>query len=252
MIDLSGKIALVTGSSRGIGAGIANVLGQAGASVVINCRKLNDEAVASEKLVKQHGGKTMICPGDITDELEVKNIINTIDEKFGGVDILINNAGTSANEDIFDTSLEKWRHILDINLTSAFLCSKYALPHMKEQKWGRVIMISSVVARQGALFGHAHYCATKSGMVGMAKTLARTMAPHNVTVNSLGVGSIATPLFKNTIDLERQKRILEQIPLKRFGTPEEVGNLCAFLSSDLAAYITGAFYDINGGMVMDG
>ncbi len=252
MIDLTGKTALVTGSSRGIGAGIAKVLGQAGASVVINCRKMNEEALETERIIKQYGGKTMICAGDVTNEDDVKKIISDIIKEFGRIDILINNAGISGTTDIITSTLEDWERIMNANLTSAFLCTKHVIPHMQQQQWGRILMTSSVVVRQGALFGHFHYCASKSGMVGMAKTIARTVAKDNITVNSLGVGSIATSLFDKTIDNEKQQQALSRIPLGRFGTPEEVGHLCAFLASDLAGYITGTLIDINGGMVMDG
>ena len=249
---LSGRIALVTGSSRGLGAGIAKVLAEYGATVIVHCREQRDAALAVASSIEAAGGPASVAQADLTVPDEVARMFEGIRRDVGPIDILVNNAGTSQPKDIFEISPEDWERILSVNLTSAFLCSQAVAEDMRARRWGRILMISSAVARQGALFGHVHYAASKSGMIGLAKTLARTMAPHQVTVNTLGVGMIDSELLHQTLTPEQIESAAARIPLGRTCKPSEVGHLCAFLASDRAAYITGAMIDINGGMVMDG
>ncbi len=251
-IILAGKRALVTGGSRGVGKGIVESLAQAGADVVIHCRSRADLAEVVAKKAQQLGVTATVVCADLTRPDDVKHMFDAIRREAGPIDILVNNAGTSQAKDIFQISNDDWRSLIDTNLTSAFLCSQAVVESMRQRRWGRIIFISSVVARQGALYGHAHYAASKSGMIGMAKTIARTLSPYHVTVNTLGVGMIQTELLKETLDEQQTNTARSRIPVGRFAEPCEVGDLCAFLASDLASYITGAMIDINGGMVMDG
>ena len=249
---LQGRTALVTGSSRGLGAGIVKVLADYGADVIVHHRDSLDRARGVVADIEAAGGRATIAQADLTDPDQVQQMFDALRRDVGPIDVLVNNAGTSQPKDIFEISLADWQRMMAVNLTSAFLCSQAVAGDMRSRNWGRILMISSAVARQGALFGHVHYAATKSGMIGFAKTLARTLAPHHVTVNTLGVGMVDTELLHQTLSDEQIQAAYSRIPLQRFCQPSEVGHLCAFLASDRAAYITGAMIDINGGMVMDG
>lgn len=250
MFNLSGKVALVTGSARGLGLAIAFGLARAGAAVIMN--DLHTEKLAQETL-EQMGKLNPDCiaiPADVSDEHQVRLMFGQVADRFGRLDILVNNAGSSAAEDIFETSLDSWKAILDNNLTSTFLCSKYAMQIMSKQRAGRIIQISSVVGHQGALFGHVHYASSKSGQMGFTKTLARTAAPYGVTVNCLAPGVIETELLYQTLGDERVSELAEQIPLG-LGRAEDVAAAALFLASDEARYITGITLDINGGQYMN-
>ncbi|MGI6608892.1 MAG: SDR family NAD(P)-dependent oxidoreductase [Limnochordia bacterium] len=249
MYSLAGKIALVTGASRGLGAGIARALASAGADVVVNylSSQARAEEVAAE--IRQMGRRCLVIQADAAEEEAVAGLFSAIRDAFGRLDILVNNAGTTRAEDIFCTALDSWEFIIRNNLTSTFLCSKYAMGMMKEQKGGRIINISSIVAQRGALFGHVHYAATKSGQLGLAKTLARTAAPYGITVNSIAPGIIETELLIQTHGPEEVAALAETVPLG-LGNVKDVGFATVFLASDEARYITGATIDVNGGMHM--
>jgi NAD(P)-dependent dehydrogenase (short-subunit alcohol dehydrogenase family) len=194
-LELEGMVALITGSARGIGKGIALVLAERGADIIINDKQMNYEGEALSNQIQAMGRKTLLIEADVSIEAEVKKMFTSIQNHFGRLDILVNNAGTSQAKDIFDSTLQDWQYIIDTNLTSCFLCSKEAMNLMAKQHSGRIINISSVVGERGALFGHVHYAATKSGMLGMTKTLARTGAPLGITVNAVAPGIIETELL---------------------------------------------------------
>jgi NAD(P)-dependent dehydrogenase (short-subunit alcohol dehydrogenase family) len=246
MNDLSGQVALVTGASRGLGRGIAEVLAEAGADVVVNYRRAEPEALQVAEQVRVLGRRAAVVQADVSAADQVDRLFDAALEQFGRIDILINNAGTTREQDIFETSEDDWRQILDINLTSCFLCSKRAMGHMAERKSGRIVNISSIVGHRGALFGHVHYAATKSGMLGMTKTLARTGAPLGINVNAVAPGLITTDLLIETHGQEEIDRLGSQIPLG-LGTPRDVGLAVAFLCGEGGRYITGATIDVNGG-----
>lgn len=244
--ELDGKVALITGSTKGIGKGIALVLAEKGADIIINAETIDDEAQQLVGTIKAMGRKVMIIKANVRLENEVKDLFDQIIEKFGQLDILVNNAGTNQPKDIFETELVDWQRIIDTNLTSTFLCSRQAMKIMANQKSGRIICISSVVGERGALFGHVHYASSKSGILGFVKTLARTGAPHGINVNAVAPGLIGTELLFQTHGKEQVNDLAKSIPLG-LGTPRQVGLAVAYLAGEGGDYITGATIDINGG-----
>jgi NAD(P)-dependent dehydrogenase (short-subunit alcohol dehydrogenase family) len=248
-LELEGMVALITGSARGIGKGIALVLAERGADIIINDKQMNYEGEALSNQIQAMGRKTLLIEADVSIEAEVKKMFTSIQNHFGRLDILVNNAGTSQAKDIFDSTLQDWQYIIDTNLTSCFLCSKEAMNLMAKQHSGRIINISSVVGERGALFGHVHYAATKSGMLGMTKTLARTGAPLGITVNAVAPGIIETELLFKTHGVEGVEKLSASIPLG-LGKPRSVGLAVAYLAGEGGNYITGASIDVNGGIKM--
>lgn len=254
MTELTGQVALVTGSSRGLGRSIVLALAERGAEIVVNHP---DDASAAEAAdlvaqVKQMGlmGRSAIsiC-ANVSRADEVTAMFEQVKANFGRLDILVNNAGTSRAQDIFETTEEDWRFIIDTNLTSVFFCSKEAMKLMAEQQRGRIVNISSIAGQQGAVAGHAHYAASKSGILGLTKTLARTGAPHGITVNAVAPGLIETPLLYQTHGTEGVAKLAASVPLG-LGRPSDVGLAVAFLCGDGGRYITGATLDVNGGMYL--
>mgnify|MGYP002825200912 CR=1 FL=1 len=248
-MELAGKIALVTGASRGLGKGIALTLAEKGADIIVNYRSNSAEAEAVKDEIIAMGRKAIVAQADVSDKESVAGLFATIKQEFGRLDILINNAGTTKAQDIFETELEDWEFILKTNITSAFLCSKAAMEMMKDQQSGRIINISSIVGHRGALFGHVHYAATKSGMFGFTKTLARTAAPLGITVNCIAPGIIETELLFQTHGAEEVANLASGVPLG-LGKVRDIGLAAAYLSGDGGRYITGATIDVNGGMYL--
>jgi NAD(P)-dependent dehydrogenase (short-subunit alcohol dehydrogenase family) len=198
------------------------------------------------KKIRAFGRKALVVKANVSEADQVKMLFDKVMEEFGGLDILVNNAGTSQDKDIFEMTYEDWDRIIKTNLTSGMLCSKAAMEIMKEQKSGRIMFISSVVGERGALFGHIHYAATKSGQIGITKTLARTAAKYHITVNAIAPGLIRTELLVQTHGEEGVEELGASIPLG-LGKIEDVGAAAVFLASDEACYVTGATLDVNGG-----
>ncbi|MBQ4574661.1 MAG: 3-oxoacyl-ACP reductase FabG [Clostridia bacterium] len=246
MFELNGKIALVTGSSRGIGKGIALALAKAGADIIVNYIGNKEAALEVGKEIEAMGRRALVIRADVSEEDQVAALFDEIMQNFGRLDILVNNAGTSQPKDIFEMDSADWDRIIKTNLTSGMLCSKRAMEIMRNQKSGRIIFISSVVGQRGALFGHTHYAATKSGQIGMTKTLARTAAPYGITVNAIAPGIIETELLVQTHGPEGVQELANDIPLG-LGKPSDIGYAAVYLSSDEASYITGITLDVNGG-----
>lgn len=249
MENLKGKVALVTGASRGLGRGIALALAEKGADIVINFRNSQEEAETLKQQIEKIGRRTLLAKADVSQEEDVQKLFEQIAEEFGQLDILVNNAGTTKAQDIFDTTLEDWNFIINTNLTSAFLCSKAAMKMMKNQGTGRIINISSIVGHRGALYGHVHYAATKSGMFGFTKTLARTAAPLGITVNCIAPGIIETELLFQTHGKEDVEKLAAGVPLG-LGKVKDIGLAAAYLAGDGGRYITGSTIDVNGGMYL--
>ncbi len=248
-MELTGKVALVTGASRGLGKGIALALAEKGADVVINYRSNTAEAEKVKKEIETMGSRAITVQADVSEQTEVEQLFKQIREEFGILDILVNNAGTTKAQDIFETELSDWEFILKTNLTSVFLCSKAAMELMKERESGRIINISSIVGERGALYGHVHYASTKSGMFGFTKTLARTAAPLGITVNCIAPGIIETELLFETHGANEVAKLADGVPLG-LGKVRDIGLAAAYLAGEGGRYITGSTIDVNGGMYL--
>ena len=246
-IDLSGKVALVTGASRGIGAVVAARLAEAGARVGVNYHASSDAATVVVDSIKKAGGEALLVGGDVSQEDKAEAVIKNLVEHFGGIDILINNAGINKDQLLIRMKPEDFDSVMNVNLRGAFLCTRYAMTHLIRQRSGRVINMSSVVGLSGNP-GQANYAAAKAGLVGLTKAVAREVASRNVTVNALAPGYITTAMV-DELPEETQAKILERIPMGRFGTPEDVAEAVVFLCSDGASYITGQVLTIDGGMI---
>ncbi len=249
MFELDGKVALVTGSSRGLGKGIALALAEAGADVVINYASSQDEAERVSKEIIEMGRKSIAVKADVRSETEVAELFAIVKKEFGKLDILVNNAGTTKSQDIFETTVEDWERIIDTNLKSVFLCSKEGMNIMRTQRSGKIINISSIVGHRGALYGHVHYAATKGGIFGFTKTLARTAAPLGITVNTIAPGIIETELLIQTHGEDEVKMLADGVMLG-LGKPRDVGLAAVYLASEGGRYITGSTIDVNGGMYL--
>lgn len=249
MNDLSGKVALVTGASRGLGRGIALVLAEQGAHLLINYHKRHQEADEVAGAIRTMGRRAVTVQADVGRADQVRYLFDRLRQEFGRLDILVNNAGLSQAQDIFQITEEDWDFLLQTNLKSCFLCAKAAMEIMREQQSGRIVNISSVVGHQGALFGHVHYATTKSGILGFTKTLARTAASWGITVNAVAPGIIDTELLHQIHGEQGIAQLAANIPLG-LGTPRDVGLAVAFLCGEAGRYITGATIDVNGGLYM--
>lgn len=255
MFDLTGKVALVTGSSQGLGAAMARCLSEAGADVAVNytSERSREKAEAVAEYVRAQGRRAMIVRADVSREEDVIAMMEAVDKELGRLDILCNNAGVNSSHDIYDLELKEWQRILDTNITGAFLCSKYAIPLMKRGGYGRIIMTSSMVAQQGTLFGQVHYGASKGAQQSFAKTLARTVAKDGITVNCVAPGTHMTETLKDILvnsDPHRLDAAISLNPMGKIGSCEDVGYAVVYLASEEAGFVTGACIDVNGGSYM--
>jgi len=246
-IQLEGKVALVTGASRGIGAVVACRLAQAGARVGVNYHASPDAAAIVVESINKDGGEAILVGGDVSQEENAEKVVKELVDYYGSIDILINNAGINKDQLLIKMKPEDFDSVINVNLRGAFLCTRFAMTHMIRQRSGRVINMSSVVGLSGNP-GQANYAAAKAGMVGLTKAVAREVASRNVTVNALAPGYIDTAMVDELTE-ETQDKILSTIPMGRFGTPEDVAEAVVFLASDGASYITGQVLTIDGGMI---
>ena len=244
MINLSGKVALVTGASRGIGAAVAKTLAAQGATVVAAARGTNAEDTAST--ITLSGGKADAVSLDVTDPANVEFVVSAAIARHGRIDILVNNAGIAKDQLLVRMKREDWDAVIATNLTAAFTCSQAVLRPMMKQRGGRIINISSVVGQMGNA-GQVNYAASKAGLIGMAKALAREVASRGITVNVVAPGLIETDMTK-ALSAGTSDTWTSQIPLGRLGAPQDVAWTVCFLASDEAAYITGQVVAVNGGM----
>jgi 3-oxoacyl-[acyl-carrier protein] reductase len=247
-MSIEGKVALVTGASRGIGKAIAEALGKNGVIVVGTATSESGANAIAERLLASgyKGGGVVL---DVTDGTSVEQALKSIQEQFGAIDILINNAGITKDNILMRMKDEEWEDVLATNLTSVFRLSRACLRGMTKARWGRIINISSVVGEMGNA-GQSNYAATKAGVAGFARALAREIGSRNITVNTVAPGFIDTDMT-HVLPEEQKKILLAQIPLARLGKPEEIAAVVAFLASEAAAYITGETIQVNGGMYMN-
>ena len=243
-MNLSGKIALVTGASRGIGKAIAEKLVACGATVIGTATTENGAEAISQYLGQNGKGLAL----NVTDEASIESVISTIKAEFGDIDILVNNAGITRDNLLMRMKEDEWQDILDTNLTSVFRLSKALMRTMMKKRYGRIITIGSVVGTMGNA-GQANYAAAKAGLIGFSKSLAREVASRGITVNVVAPGFIETDMTAALTD-EQKALTLAQVPAGRLGEPTEIANAVAFLASDEASYITGETLHVNGGMYM--
>jgi 3-oxoacyl-[acyl-carrier protein] reductase len=244
---LKNQVAIVTGASRGIGRAIALALASEGAKVVINYARSSSAAEEVVTEITNQGGEAISLQGDVSQEEEVNNLIKNTLEKFGRIDVLVNNAGITRDGLLMRMKYEDWQAVIDLNLTGVFLCTRAVTKSMLKQRNGRIINITSVAGQMGNP-GQANYSAAKAGVIGMTKTVAKELASRGVTVNAVAPGFIATDM---TSQLKSREEIIKMIPLGRFGQAEEIAGMVRFLAADpSAAYITGQVFNVDGGMVM--
>ena len=248
MFDLSGRTALVTGASRGIGRAIALQLARSGAAVAVNYRQSEAEARAVQKDVESCGGRAVTVQGDVRLPADADRIVQETADAFGRLDILVNNAGFHRDTLVLRMSVEDWDEVMAVNLRAVFLCTKAALKLMLKQRWGRVINIGSVSGLAGNA-GQANYAAAKAGLVGLTKAVAREMGSRGVTANLVAPGFIRTELTKD-VPQEIVDLAMQRILVGRLGTPEDVAALVTFLASEEASYVTGQTIAVDGGLGM--
>ncbi len=248
MAQLTDRVAVVTGGSRGIGRGIALELAKRGAAVVVNYNANADAANQVVAVIEGAGGKASAVQADVSRMAEAEALIKTTIDGYGKIDILVNNAGTTRDNLIMMMKEEDWDTVINTNLKSAWNCSRAAVKAMMRKRYGRVINITSVsgIAGQG---GQTNYSASKAGLIGLTKALAREVATRQITVNAVAPGFVSTDLTAN-LPANLMEELNKRIPLERWGTVEDVAYAVAFLASDEAAYITGQVLSVDGGLVM--
>jgi 3-oxoacyl-[acyl-carrier protein] reductase len=247
--NLSGKIAVVTGAGRGLGKAIADVLAGRGAHVVINDRTLKPAEEAAES-VRARGDSASAIAFDVAEPNQVEDAFGKIRRDHGLVDILINNAGIGDFVSFPEISPDKWDRMLNIHLKGSFNCCQAVLAGMKEQKYGKIVNVSSVAGKRGDFIGNAHYTAAKAGIIGLTRSLALYAAPFGINVNAIAPGLVATEL-SDEMSSEMKATTISRIPAGRLGLPEEIARATAFLVSEDASYIFGETLSVNGGSYMD-
>ncbi len=244
--QLKDKVAIVTGASRGIGRAIALALAGEGASVVVNYASSSEAAEQVVAAITEAGGNALALQADVSQEEQVDTLLKSTIEKYGRVDVLVNNAGITRDNLLLRMKPADWQAVINLNLTGVFLCTRAVSKLMLKQRSGRIINIASVAGQMGNP-GQANYSAAKAGVIGFTKTVAKELASRSITVNAVAPGFIATEMTKEL----NSEGILQYIPLARYGEPEEVAGMVRFLAADpAAAYITGQVFNVDGGMVM--
>jgi len=248
MPEFDGKVAIVTGGSRGIGAAIVKELAARGASVAFTFSKSEDQALALVGEVQKAGGRALSFQAEVADAAQAEKVARQVKSDLGSIDFLVNNAGITRDKLIMMMSEQDWDSVLDTNLKGAFIMSKPVVSVMVRQRRGSIVNISSISGLVG-MPGQCNYSASKAGLIGFTKALAKEVAKRNITVNALALGLVETEMTAS-LPPEYRAKMLDQIPLGRYGIPEEVAKICCFLLSDDARYITGQVIQADGGLAM--
>jgi 3-oxoacyl-[acyl-carrier protein] reductase len=246
-MTVSGRIALVTGASQGIGQACALKLAQSGATLALAARS-QDKLQQLVRQIEAAGGKAAAFPLDVSDEEQIKSTFKAVIAQFGKIDVLVNNAGITRDQLVMRMKRADWDSVLNTNLTSAYLCTQQAIGSMLKQRWGRIVNITSIFGQMGQA-GQANYAASKAGLIGLTMAIAREVGSRNITCNAVAPGFIETAMTSDLGDDFKQNAV-KMIPLGRVGSPEDVASAVAFLASDEASYITGHVLNVNGGMLM--
>ncbi len=239
------RVAIVTGAGRGIGRAIAYALARCGDKVVI--AEISDSGAQTAMEMQAAGYDAIFMPVNIAQRESVVSLEKMVIEKYGRIDILVNNAGIRPTRPFLELSEDEWNKVLAVNLTAIYYCCSCIAPHMVGQKWGRIINLTSLAAQQGSTGGHVHYAASKAGVIGLTKSLAREFARYQITVNCIAPGWIETDGWEGQLDGHKEE-FAARVPLNRLGTPEDVAFAVSFLASEQASYITGVTLPINGGL----
>lgn len=250
MITLSNQVILITGASRGIGRATAQMAAKAGAAVAINYRQAKAEAESLVTEIAKSGGKAAAFQADVGQYQEVEKMVEAVLKHFGKIDTLVNNAGIWTYGAIDTMPEAVWDETMEANLKSLYNCCRVVVPYLKAQRRGKIINIASTAGQRGEAF-HSHYAATKGAVISFTKSLAPELAPFNILVNCVAPGWVATDMSNDAI-AEEGENITRLIPLRRAGTAEEIAGPILFLASDLASYITGEIFNVNGGNVLAG
>ena len=244
--DFRGRVVLVTGAARGLGRAAAARFLARGASVAINVR----DAERARSVVEELGGRSCAVPGDISAPGVPEELVARTLDRFGRIDVLINNAALPLTTRFEHITADEWRRAVEVNLTAPFLLIQAVVPTMKTQQYGRIVNISSTAGRMVSTLGGAHYTATKTGLLGLTRAAAKELGVYGITINAVCPGMIDTELTRETASPEQLERIARGFPIPRLGTAEEVADTICFAASEAAGYITGAVFDINGGDLM--
>lgn len=250
-LGLEDKVAIVTGGSRGLGRAISSALAAEGAKIAVNYRESAEAADALvAEITRTHGAEALPVKADVAEEADVEAMFRLVETKLGRVDVLVNNAGVWPTAYVKDMTLDAWNHALAVNLTGPMLASRAAV-----RRWlatgvkGSIVNISSQAAFHGSTTGHAHYAASKAGLIALTISLAREVAPHGIRVNAIAAGMMATDMARDALE-ENAQAYLDRIPLGRIADPSEIARVAVFLASDRASYLTGTTVNVTGGMLM--
>jgi len=248
-MEFKDKVALITGSGKGIGKAIARKFVEEGASICINDIDITEAEKTSEEL-KKIGGKTFAIQADVSDEEDVKKMFDHLFDQFGTIDILVNNAGIGQALMVEDMTYDIWKKVIDVNLNAVFLCCKAVIPTMQEKKYGRIVNIASVAAKKISYHGGAHYTASKAGLLGFTRHLAYELAPYGINVNAICPGATLTPLLKALTTEAQLEAELHRFPIGKFCEPEDIADAVLFLCSERSKMMTGQALDVDAGELL--